>query len=1127
MAPLNWSRIENGETFESLVATLLFFEDSGAKLFGRRGPDGGQDARSGDGQRVFQAKHHGRGTAAQAISDALREVEKLRRYREPEHERYASWSTVVAWRLVTNVPFNPNDAQRWEEEVRPRFAELGLDADYWEQQVLNALLDKHPEVRRSYFEHETRLFLSASEARERVVHQEPFLGRLGPFCGRNAESQQVTAFLQSNQRFLVVHGAGGIGKTRFMLECAEDIASAGDFQVLWGQVESLRSAGTWFEAIVPERPTVLFLDKPDDAHFLRRLEEQVASGRAVAWKVVLAVQSAQDPVLGFLREARMSRRVSELALPRLAAIEGRDMCFGLFEMGTLRQRPAAEKLQVARAVTDQFSGHPVWITLAVRLLEDHGQVRALAETAEKLAAEYIEVVVENAGVPREAVRALLRWVALLGPVDRDDEQTIQQLAERCVQSADTIRELLQTLIERRALVARGARQRLVELKPDLLRDHVLQQWLTTRTRARRREASADASLLLAGLAKAATERRLWQTERRTLEAVARVEFLLRDSNVEVQLLDGFLNTVESRVAGTGWAQRQILNDNLRAVAQFRPRRAASVVRAIGSAPVDASRREEPDRESESALSVIRALADTLQEAAMGARSDDDRQAVFKELFELARSELECLTLGRVDSAPHVERVIAIVLAGGPAFEGDPALAGAFDEICLRLALDELDELRRLAPTPLREGLLRVVAAPLLENERRQEWLEDSCWRCRTLPVVPGTIPWSARATILARMQELLKSEGVPAGSRRAIWRVLARETWSPRYERLTWVLGVLSKHPADLSELVAARGIWRWELRSAAEPRTRQAAEALEELYRRNDLAREFEPLRGVFDRWTAPDDPTARLKAEELAAESSSGAIEAFLRRWEHFKAACSAEETRDVADLSAIAWHLGKEAGARDHAKQFILQGLNEEPGSPEWEFALQAAAGWVAALRASEPTRVLPLIAEFMERCGSDRGQVRLLLGLYRYRSDSVPAAERAMLRDRRALFVAPEDEADFVELIAPMAWIDWPIVRPMLEELVEQEHHRARVVQGLVHVLHLREAELAPERRNDLRSWLREQLRSARFADGLRGETKDGLLHILKRLGMSGVAWLADALRWRVEQEAKRAANRSRP
>jgi hypothetical protein len=114
-----------------------------------------------------------------------------------------------------------------------------------------------------------------------------------------------------------------------------------------------------------------------------------------------------------------------------------------------------------------------------------------------------------------------------------------------------------------------------------------------------------------------------------------------------------------------------------------------------------------------------------------------------------------------------------------------------------------------------------------------------------------------------------------------------------------------------------------------------------------------------------------------------------------------------------------------------------------------------------------------------------------------------------------------------LIAPMAWIDWPIVRPMLEELVEQEHHRARVVQGLVHVLHLREAELAPERRNDLRSWLREQLRSARFADGLRGETKDGLLHILKRLGMSGVAWLADALRWRVEQEAKRAANRSRP
>ncbi len=57
MSDRNWASITNGAIFESLVTTLIFFEDSEAALFGRRGKDGGQDARSGDGETVFQAKH--------------------------------------------------------------------------------------------------------------------------------------------------------------------------------------------------------------------------------------------------------------------------------------------------------------------------------------------------------------------------------------------------------------------------------------------------------------------------------------------------------------------------------------------------------------------------------------------------------------------------------------------------------------------------------------------------------------------------------------------------------------------------------------------------------------------------------------------------------------------------------------------------------------------------------------------------------------------------------------------------------------------------------------------------------------------------------------------------------------
>src|SRR5882724_10188145 len=119
MANRNWNLITSGATFEALATTLVFFEDPKAALFGRRGKDGGQDARSGDGTRVFQAKHHEDGSAAKAIADAKKEAAKIVEYRNPGHARYEQWKGVTHWRLVTNAPFNPTDRQTWDTEVVP------------------------------------------------------------------------------------------------------------------------------------------------------------------------------------------------------------------------------------------------------------------------------------------------------------------------------------------------------------------------------------------------------------------------------------------------------------------------------------------------------------------------------------------------------------------------------------------------------------------------------------------------------------------------------------------------------------------------------------------------------------------------------------------------------------------------------------------------------------------------------------------------------------------------------------------------------------------------------------------------------------------------------------------------
>ena len=339
MSNRNWGPISSGVTFESLATTLVFFEDAGAALFGRRGKDGGQDARSSDKKRVFQAKYSQDGSAFKAIAAAKKEAEKIAKYRIPGHPRETQWRGVTHWRLVTNAAFNPTDKARWDAEVIPQFQELNLVADYWEQVNLNALLDKYSEVDRAYFQNQTRVFLSLPEVNEALPQQEPFLRRnpLGTFVGRDAEIKHVQEFLNAEHSFLVVYGPGGIGKTRTVLEAGEQIAADGDWVVRWANVASMEDSESWFEGIVPERRTLLIVDEPKDEHVLQVLAEQMRPrlGRISQWKIAITVRSPKDPVLKFLSDPRMEHRVDQLCITPLPQEDGEIKCSELIDAGSL------------------------------------------------------------------------------------------------------------------------------------------------------------------------------------------------------------------------------------------------------------------------------------------------------------------------------------------------------------------------------------------------------------------------------------------------------------------------------------------------------------------------------------------------------------------------------------------------------------------------------------------------------------------------------------------------------------------------------------------------------------------------------------------------------------------------
>ncbi|MCL2726083.1 MAG: ATP-binding protein [Polyangiaceae bacterium] len=1123
MVERKWGAITSGASFESLVTTIVFFEDSQASLFGRRGKDGGQDARSGDGTMVYQAKHHENGSAADAIRDAKKEATKIKEYRQPGHERCDQWNGVTHWRLVTNVAFNPTDKDRWDTEVVPLFAEQGLVADYWEWANLNGLLDKYPEIHRSFFENETRIFLSVPEIRERLPNQEPFLHRdeLGPFCGRDKEIQCVHDVLASQKHFLVIHGAGGIGKTRLLVEAGETIASEGVWQVLWANVESMAATSAWFDGIEPSRATLLLVDEPRDETVLRLLAEQLGGhvGRATQWKVVVAVRSPNDPVLRFLRGTRMKSRVQELSIEPLPLSDAENMCFELLKTGKLGGSED-DRRDAARRLSKQFSRHPVWLTLAVQHLEDYGDLKQIPADAETLADEYLsEIEQRQLEISPESVRSLLRWVALIGTVNREDDATIKLIGDDIgIGSVVKVRGWIGSLVRRRALIERGAHDRLIELKPDVLRDHVLLGWLTTDVGgARLVVASGDAMKLLDKVQKAVLSG-IWNgREQAILISLARTEFLLRLSDYDLRLLADFFRDLEASVPKLTASQRLALVDVLEAIAQLQPREVASLVGVLRRKPA-------PDETVKGIFGdkqlgqkdVLLSLAWPLFGGAMGAESKDC-EAVLRELCALTEAEAELeLPRGLPNDGKRAAALVTRVLEGGPQFIND------YDETAKQLCIKLIAALMKQPPTRGQNALLKALVQPMLAIERTQSWNDDRTFSWRTIAIAPGSFAWSAREAVLAKVKEALGNEATPVESRTQLWHVFAVARGGSALERLEWTYEVLTKRQPPLGELAAAREVWDWSHQFEKDPELKDAADRLETLYMTNDLAREFGPLLSEAD-WERRE-ANFSAKASELAEASNPKTITGFLDHAVSFLG-----DERRLASLTWVASLLGGQAQSHEVVQHFVEECLRHETVTPRSDFGITTAVAWVASIRRDQPERVQVLVEQLLEWCGSDEQRVNLLEQIYGrvLPPSSFTDDEHVLLRSSytHALFTRASHVVPYIAVIAQTVGYEWPTLRLLMEDVLGTvpPEQLSQAIRALVEAIYwavcpVREKTAktaAPP--SGLAEWLMTQLLALPNFDDLGGTVEWYLTEILKRVGRVDILWLPKALAQRQQQE----------
>ncbi len=1145
MANRNWGQITNGATFESLATTLLFFEDSKAALLVRRGKDGGQDARSSDGKRVFQAKHHQDGSAAKAIADAKKEAKKIAKYRTLGHLREPQWRGVTHWRLVTNAAFNTTDRQTWDSVVVPLFHAQSLVADYWEQANLDALLDKHPEVDRAYFQNETRVFLSLPEVREMLPNREPFLRRnaLGTFFGRDTESRSLRSFLESNQLFLVIHGAGGVGKTRVALEAGERIATEGAWQVLWVNVASMKASGTWFNAIAPECQTLLIVDEPkdEDEKLLHVLTEQLGSksGRTSQWKIAIIVRSPKDPVLKFLSSPGIEHLVERLCVAALPQSDAESMCIDLINSGTLANTPSEWRVMAGKELAKRFSSHPVWLTLAVHLLESTGDLTKVPEKAEGLAKLYLsEITNGESDYDPETVTTLLRWVALVGTLDRENDTTIKLIAQQAqLSDSNVAREALASLVRRKALAERGARGRFVEVKPDVLRDYLLLKWLSVDVGhgSNPVQPSGDAKQLAKNVLDAMLGGEPSAVGRVILTLLARTEFVLSLSGQAVPLLGSFMQDILKDIGKANVSTQMAIAEAFVDFAAYRPEDTVKLSQLLRTLPCVAGHVDGIFGTRDVGHDdVILELAWPVYHAAFGAQSPEIRQLVLKELCELVKAESCVATrreLGLPNDGKRAKDLIGRTIEGGPQFWSD------FEDEASATALSLLDEIADHAPDASCVDVLKALVGPATSAERQQTWSEGHTIHIQTSTVLPEHPAWKTREALKTKIKVLLKRDETPQGTRLALWTLLAEAHQSlslcrtrshqdvqttmrqEMLDDLTWARSVLTQRSCDLDESSAARDLWDWYVRFEKNRDLLKSAECLEKIYMENKLAAEFKGLQ-------FRDEPTAwwqrvAARAAELAS-AEHGAIDAFLDR-----AAIFFKSEKELNQVSGVAAHLGQKADESESVRSFIFSTLGESEVLPRADFAAIAGNSWAEDRRQREPSSTQTLVVELTNACGSDTQKLNVLQRLYGQLirlegTIKLTDEEFVFIRSHEKLFVDAKQAPEFITCVAWGLDFEWTTLKSMVERVLDAVPNEQIVAalyslaNALFWALYGRDPEEMP---SHLGTWMLDQLLRVPNIDRLGKGHEWSVNEVLKRVGKVPLTWLPEALRRRRDMETQ--------
>ena len=514
---------------------------------------------------------------------------------------------------------------------------------------------------------------------------------------------------------------------------------------------------------------------------------------------------------------------------------------------------------------------------------------------------YVNELIENTKVKtcsHQQMDQTVKWLSLCGEIDIEERDTVSYLSKSIPFTTPTLLvEALEMLVAKRFAVRRGVKRNVFSIKPDVIREYLVRDWLTTEVDGGRIPSAKSDELVqtLMEIEEGETVPPLT----RILKSVAVLEFSQALGGDDIDLLSPFMTKLMNVAEDGSTIDHERVIELVQPFAFARLTEIVELSRTIRLRP----RKDEIIKTTfygDVTLkheNVVLSLPSLLFGIAPYARSYEETKLLYDELVELCKYECQI-----ADLPQHSDGRAKDILPR--LFEARRNYLTSYERAAYVSACTLLSDLSKSAsPSRAELDVVEIVLRPFMSLERSETTFDGrGTFTIHQYHIALTGPEGKRRGELISTLQGIAAGNCTSPLMRATAWGLLSTARSSAGRVRrqlegapdktefqliqgymkadLAWVLQTIHKLK-NIADLKAARRMWEWHIQFEKDPEVMSLAQQCEDIYQAHRLVKRYHTF---FDYQRCKEANELGISVAAELAQNGANELNTFLSEAKEF---------------------------------------------------------------------------------------------------------------------------------------------------------------------------------------------------------------------------------------------------